>query len=42
MADGPTKAKALAAIEVVAKKWVEVARSLGRDIPSPRGRLMFA
>lgn len=42
MADGRTKAKALVAVEKVAKEWVETARSLGRPIPEPRGRLVFA
>jgi predicted RNase H-like HicB family nuclease len=42
MADGPTKAKALAAVEVVAREWIETAQSLGRPIPVPRGRLIFA
>ena len=41
-ADGPTKAKALAAAERVAKEWIETARSLGRPVPEPKGRLMFA
>ena len=40
--DGPTKAKALAAAERVAKEWIETAKSLGRPVPQPRGRLMFA
>ena len=42
MADGATKAEALAAAEVVAEQWIETARRLGRPIPEPRGRLMFA
>jgi len=42
MADGPTKTKALANIERVAKEWIETARSLGRKVPKPRGRLTFA
>lgn len=42
MADGPTKAKALAAAERVAREWIETARELGRTVPEPRGRLMFA
>jgi predicted RNase H-like HicB family nuclease len=42
MADGATKAKALAAVEEIAREWVETARSLGRDIPIPRGKLMYA
>ncbi len=42
MADGATKAKALAAIERVAKEWIETATELGRPIPQPRGKLMYA
>jgi predicted RNase H-like HicB family nuclease len=34
MADGVTKAKALVAVERIAKEWVETARGLGREIPS--------
>ena len=42
MADGATKAKALQTIERVAKDWVQTARELGRPVPEPRGRLMYA
>jgi predicted RNase H-like HicB family nuclease len=42
MADGKTKAAALRAVERVAKEWIQTARELGRAIPEPRGRLMFA
>lgn len=42
MADGPSKAEALANVEKVAAEWIETATSLGRPIPQPRGRLMFA
>jgi predicted RNase H-like HicB family nuclease len=41
-ADGPTKAKALSAVDRVAKEWIETAKALGRPIPTPRGRLVFA
>jgi predicted RNase H-like HicB family nuclease len=41
-ADGDTKASALAAVERAAREWIKTARSLGRAIPRPRGRLMFA
>lgn len=41
-ADGPTPQAALAAIEVVAAEWIETARELGRPIPEPRGRRLFA
>jgi predicted RNase H-like HicB family nuclease len=42
MADGATKAKALVAVERVAREWIETARELGREIPQPKGRLVFA
>lgn len=41
-ADGPTQHDALANVEVIAREWIETARELGRPIPSPKGRLMFA
>ena len=41
-ADGATYAQALANIEVVIAEWIETALSLGRPVPEPRGRLMFA
>jgi predicted RNase H-like HicB family nuclease len=42
MADGLTKAKALVAVEKVAKEWIETAKELGCEIPQPKGRLVFA
>ena len=42
MADGPTKAKALKAVEIVAQEWIETAKELGRKIPEPKGRLAYA
>ncbi len=41
-ADGSTYAEALAAAEVVIREWIETASELGRTIPTPRGRLLFA
>jgi predicted RNase H-like HicB family nuclease len=41
-ADGPTYADALAAVEKVAAEWIETAKSFGRTIPEPRGRLLYA
>jgi predicted RNase H-like HicB family nuclease len=41
-ADGPTKVKALKAVEQVAAEWIDTAKSLGRIVPEPRGRLMYA
>ena len=42
MADGPTYQEALANVEVVIQEWIETAKELGRPIPEPRGRLIFA
>lgn len=42
MADGKTKAEALAAVEHIAEEWIKTARSLKRKIPTPRGRLLYA
>ena len=41
-ADGSTYREALDAVEVVIAEWIETARELGRPIPVPRGRLLFA
>jgi predicted RNase H-like HicB family nuclease len=41
-ADGPTKVRALSAVDRVAKQWIETAKSLRRPIPTPRGRFVFA
>jgi putative addiction module component (TIGR02574 family) len=34
-ADGPTCGEALAAVEIVAREWIETARELGWPIPEP-------
>ncbi len=41
-ADGLTKQAALKNVDVVIKEWIETAKSLGRSIPEPKGRLVFA
>lgn len=41
-ADGQTYQEALANAEIVIKEWIETATELGRPIPEPKGRLMFA
>jgi predicted RNase H-like HicB family nuclease len=42
MADGATYQEALANAEVIIAEWIDTARELGRPIPQPRGRLMYA
>lgn len=41
-ADGATYQEAVANVEVVIQEWIETARELGRPIPEPRGRLLYA
>jgi predicted RNase H-like HicB family nuclease len=41
-ADGSTYAEALAKVDVIIQEWIETARELGREIPEPKGRLMYA
>ncbi|MGI9055998.1 MAG: type II toxin-antitoxin system HicB family antitoxin [Pyrinomonadaceae bacterium] len=42
MADGITYQEALANAEIIIAEWIETARDLGRQIPEPKGRLVFA
>ena len=41
-ADGATYQEALEAVLIVIQEWIETATELGREIPKPRGRLIFA
>ena len=41
-ADGATKQSALKNVDVVIKEWIATAKELGRTIPEPKGRLVFA
>lgn len=42
MADGQTYRDAIANVETVIQEWIETARDLGRPIPQPKGRLLYA
>ena len=42
MADGATYEEAVANARAIIGEWIETARELGRPIPEPKGRLMFA
>ena len=42
MADGMTPTEALENVEVLISEWIETAMALGREIPVPKGKLMFA
>lgn len=41
-ADGATYDDAVANVQVVIREWIETALELGRPIPEPRARLLFA
>jgi predicted RNase H-like HicB family nuclease len=42
MADGETYRQALSNAEVVIREWIDTAKELGRPMPQPKGRLMYA
>jgi predicted RNase H-like HicB family nuclease len=42
MADGETYREAVENAEQVIAQWLETAKELGRDIPEPKGRLLYA
>ncbi len=42
MADGATYQEAVASAELIIQEWIETARELGRPIPQPKGRLVYA
>ena len=42
MVDGKSYADALDNVQAAIGEWVETAKSLGRSIPEPKGKLMYA
>ena len=42
MADGQTYIEAVTNVETVIQEWIETAKELGRTIPTPKGRLLYA
>lgn len=42
MADGATQEEALANAKTAIKLWIETATELGREVPEPKGRLIYA
>ncbi|MDA0746947.1 MAG: type II toxin-antitoxin system HicB family antitoxin [bacterium] len=42
IADGETYEEAVKNVRQVIEEWIETAQELGRPIPKPRGRLMYA
>lgn len=42
IADGETYEQAVANAQRVIEEWIETAHELGRPVPEPKGRLMYA
>ena len=42
MADGQSYEEALSNTHIIIDEWIETALEEGRDIPKPRGKLIFA
>jgi len=42
MADGSSYKNALENAELAITEWIETAAELGREIPQPKGKLMYA
>ncbi len=40
--DGKTYSEALENVQVVIDEWVETAKMIGKPIPKPKGKLMYA
>jgi predicted RNase H-like HicB family nuclease len=42
LADGQTYQEAVANAETIIQEWIKTAKDLGRSIPEPKGKLMYA
>ena len=42
MADGANYREAIVNVETVIEQWIQTAKDLGREIPVPKGKLMYA
>ena len=42
MADGASYQEAVKNVEIIIEEWIATAHALGRDIPEPTGKLMYA
>jgi len=42
MADGKTYDEVMKNVQVVMTEWIETDTELGREIPQPKGKLMYA
>ncbi len=42
MSDGKTYAEALENVQQIISEWIETAQQMNRQIPEPKGKLMYA
>jgi predicted RNase H-like HicB family nuclease len=42
MADGATYEETVKNVQVIIAEWIETAKASGREIPTPKGRLLYA
>jgi predicted RNase H-like HicB family nuclease len=42
MADGQTYEEVLKNVQTIIEEWIETAKSLNREIPKPKGKLLYA
>jgi len=42
MSDGGTYEEVLKNIQIIISEWIDTAKELGREIPEPKGKLMYA
>jgi predicted RNase H-like HicB family nuclease len=42
MADGKTYQEAVSNAEIIIQEWIDTANEVGRIVPEPKGRLMYA
>jgi predicted RNase H-like HicB family nuclease len=42
ISDGTTYGEAVENVQVIIREWIETAQELGRPIPEPKGRLLYA
>ena len=42
LADGKSYNEAVDNVQVIMKEWIETAQAIGRLIPEPKGKLMYA
>ncbi|HAG09456.1 MAG TPA: hypothetical protein DCK87_07865 [Desulfotomaculum sp.] len=42
MADGDTYEEVIKNVQIIISEWIETGKELGRAIPEPKGKLMYA